>query len=247
MRDLAGKGQGAKILDLGCGNGGLVQGLVKLGFEGYGCDVDNELWNAGDMATHWRTEALTDPARLHVIQQIPYRLPFDDGTFDAVVSTSVLEHTKNKAEVFLEIRRVLKPGGLALHLLPSKWYLPLEPHIFVPLVNFMWPHCPDWWFRLWAFLGIRNEFQKGQHWQEVARNNQAYSKSGLDYWSPGALRRLSMEVFGNYEAPLQYLMQHSTGGAAALHRRLPFPAFTAKVLGYVRIYCILSRKESRPA
>ena len=43
----------------------------------------------------------------------PYRIPFDDASMDVVVSTSVLEHAFNVDEVFSEIGRVLRPGGLA--------------------------------------------------------------------------------------------------------------------------------------
>lgn len=43
-------------------------------------------------------------------------LPFEDGTFDAVVSDQVLEHVEGDPFVAAkETIRVLKPGGIALH------------------------------------------------------------------------------------------------------------------------------------
>ncbi len=42
----------------------------------------------------------------------PIRLPFDDGTLDAVTMNSVLHHIKETEEFLREIDRVLKPGGL---------------------------------------------------------------------------------------------------------------------------------------
>ncbi len=41
-------------------------------------------------------------------------LPFDDGTFDRVVSTGSLHHWKDPVHALSEAHRVLKPGGVAL-------------------------------------------------------------------------------------------------------------------------------------
>lgn len=48
-----------------------------------------------------------------------HRLPFDDQTFDCVFSSNVLEHIPHLAEILAETRRVLRSGGIAVHLLPS--------------------------------------------------------------------------------------------------------------------------------
>lgn len=44
------------------------------------------------------------------------RLPFPDGAFDAVVSNAVLEHVADLGALFRELRRVVRPGGIAHHL-----------------------------------------------------------------------------------------------------------------------------------
>ena len=41
-------------------------------------------------------------------------LPFDDGTFDAVICVNVLEAVVNRGQAVKEMRRVLKPGGRVL-------------------------------------------------------------------------------------------------------------------------------------
>ena len=46
------------------------------------------------------------------------RLPFTDASFDTVLCTEVLEHTRDPFAVLLEIRRVLKPGGYLLLSVP---------------------------------------------------------------------------------------------------------------------------------
>ncbi len=46
-------------------------------------------------------------------------MPFPDDSFAAVTSTSVLEHIPDLAPVFLEVARVLKPGGLFVFCVPN--------------------------------------------------------------------------------------------------------------------------------
>ena len=45
-------------------------------------------------------------------------LPFRSGTMDGVVILNVLEHVRNPIAVVLEIRRVLKPGGIVYAVVP---------------------------------------------------------------------------------------------------------------------------------
>lgn len=54
-----------------------------------------------------------------VVLADPYRLPFDDGSVDVVVSSSCLEHAEFFWLTLLEIMRVLAPHGLAYLNVPS--------------------------------------------------------------------------------------------------------------------------------
>lgn len=47
-----------------------------------------------------------------IVVDDPYILPFEDNTIDVIVSTSCFEHCEFFWVLFLEISRVLKPGGL---------------------------------------------------------------------------------------------------------------------------------------
>ncbi len=221
-----------KILDFGAGRGYLVEQLRNLAYDARGCDVDS----------HWLKNPNLSPEFFRKINLSPYGLPYENETFDVVVSTSVLEHAQNKREFFSEIHRVLKPGGISMHILPGKWYLPTEPHIFVPLVNYMWPHCPRWWLNLFAWLGTRNSKQQGKTWREVSESNAHYCKHGLSYISKRAYRKLSMEIFGNFSSPSAFYVQHSYGGVAKLLRRLPCKGFTGWLAGAFRMYFIVQRK-----
>ena len=49
------------------------------------------------------------------------RLPFADGTFDAVVTSEVLEHIQDDVTAISELQRVLKPGGTLGVTVPTWW------------------------------------------------------------------------------------------------------------------------------
>ncbi len=46
-------------------------------------------------------------------------LPFEDGYFDLVFSSNVLEHVDQLEEAFIEMKRVLAPGGIMIHSMPT--------------------------------------------------------------------------------------------------------------------------------
>jgi SAM-dependent methyltransferase len=56
------------------------------------------------------------------------RLPFDDGSFDTVMSIQVLEHTPRPAELVAEMARVLKDDGVLILSVPFNYRLHEEPH-----------------------------------------------------------------------------------------------------------------------
>lgn len=63
---------------------------------------------------------------LEVAQSDAESLPFPGESFDAVVSFGVLHHTPDTAKAIREVRRVLRPGGLAIVMLyrtgNPKWW-----------------------------------------------------------------------------------------------------------------------------
>ena len=48
-----------------------------------------------------------------------YELPFADGSFEVVLLIAMLEHTREPWRVLAEARRVLKPGGRAIMVVPN--------------------------------------------------------------------------------------------------------------------------------
>ena len=64
------------------------------------------------------------------------RLPFSDGSFDAIVCFEVFEHVFNIEEVFVEIYRVLKPNGQLLISIPFAWDEHEIPYDFARYTSF---------------------------------------------------------------------------------------------------------------
>ena len=88
---------GRRVLDLGCGKGRFAAHLAKAGAEVVGLDVSAAMLAGANGLDRVRASAK--------------RLPFADGTFDAVVAIEVIEHVGDVGPVLAEARRVLKPGG----------------------------------------------------------------------------------------------------------------------------------------
>jgi SAM-dependent methyltransferase len=60
-------------------------------------------------------------------------LPFRSGALDRVGSNSVLEHIAYPHEVLAECHRVLRPGGVMVHVMPFVWWLHGYPDDYVRL------------------------------------------------------------------------------------------------------------------
>jgi SAM-dependent methyltransferase len=99
------------VLDVATGTGRLPRALLRQpAFEGrvIGLDLSRRMLREAVR----RTAQFAD--RLTCIWQDAQRLPFDDGTFDAVTCLEALEFTPNPSDVLAELVRVLRPGGVLL-------------------------------------------------------------------------------------------------------------------------------------
>lgn len=55
------------------------------------------------------------------------QLPFEDDIYDFVVLNQVIEHVDDRAVLFKQVNRILKPGGTALFSFPNRFF-PNKPH-----------------------------------------------------------------------------------------------------------------------
>lgn len=109
---------GSRILDVGCGWDKLVPGAIG---------IDTE-----------RIPGLYVASANH--------LPFQDNSFDHVVMLEVIEHVDDPAEVIMDVKRVLKPGG----------------ELFISTPN----NTVVWRFIWWAWSGTL-----GVKWKHLHRNH----------------------------------------------------------------------------
>lgn len=102
----------ARVLDYGCGAGRVVALLREAGINAFGCDV---FYEGGDYS-----DVIFPAAKPYVLRMEGERIPFEDASFDVVLSNQVFEHVPNLDAALSEISRVLKPGGVALNLFPDR-------------------------------------------------------------------------------------------------------------------------------
>jgi len=103
-----------KILDVGCNDGTFSKVILdKSGAnELVGMDVIKKTVNWAE--NHWGKIG-----KMKFIVADAHDLPFKSETFGAVFALEVLEHVFDPAKVLKEIKRVLKPDGYAVFLVPS--------------------------------------------------------------------------------------------------------------------------------
>ena len=175
----------SRILDLGCGSGEMVKEYRGLCFEAFGSDIKPH--------DHREFQDMQKKGIICISKTNPYRLTFKDDSFDLVCSDNVFEHIIDYPTVLKEIYRVLKPGGISLHIFPSRYRI-VECHTGIPLGSII---KKRWWLSLWARLGIRNKYQKGSSAKETVERNYNYIHNHTNYLNKSDIRKTVCHFFGN--------------------------------------------------
>ena len=60
------------------------------------------------------------------------QLPYDTGRFDLVYSSNLLEHLPNPQKALAEMERILRDGGVMVHIVPNRFWKLLHVGLFYP-------------------------------------------------------------------------------------------------------------------
>lgn len=103
------------------------------------------------------------------------QLPFDDASFDVVISNHVIEHVGNSAQQLThlsEIRRVMKPPGSGYLAVPNRWMV-TEPHYQLPFLSWLPANLRS------AYLRISG---KGTHYDCRPLSARSFEKTCVCGW-----------------------------------------------------------------
>jgi SAM-dependent methyltransferase len=126
---------GARVLDIGTGNGVIAAELARAGADVDSVDLRDE-------------RVVTDGYRFRLVDGT--ELPFGAGSFDVVLSNHVIEHVGERADQLrhlTEVRRLLAAGGIVYLAVPYRFRL-VENHYRLPLLSWLPPTAADRYVRL---------------------------------------------------------------------------------------------------
>ena len=116
LMDLARVSKGTRVLEIGCGGGGLLRLLRERGAVALGVDTL-------DVALELAKRRGGLSGGLTVIRiDTKGALPFRDGSFDAVVGQHVVEHLADVGVALCEWKRLLRSGGRLVLATPNARY-----------------------------------------------------------------------------------------------------------------------------
>lgn len=139
------------ILEIGAGAGWQAQWLSNRGYEVTATDIPESRYLQNKV--------------FPIILYDGINLPFPDSSFDIIFSSNVLEHISDLDAFEDEIKRVIKPRGIAVHILPTTTW------------------------RFWTFLGhylwvcrrLFDEIQKRNSQKEIINSNFLYTDNRWRY------------------------------------------------------------------
>jgi ubiquinone/menaquinone biosynthesis C-methylase UbiE len=100
---------GMCLIDCGCGPGSITADIAQVVAPGLAIGIDLRVDALAQARGLSRERGISN---LIIHAASVYGLPYADGTFDAAFACAVLQHLADPVAALMEIRRVLKPGGV---------------------------------------------------------------------------------------------------------------------------------------
>ncbi len=118
---MSGSGDFGRVLELGCGNAfnsAILSGCAKDVVASDIPEMDSQSHSIGMKPANELMKRL-NVRNVSLVSAVSEEMPFKDATFDSVFSFYVMEHVRDKAKTLYEARRVLRPGGRIVSVVPS--------------------------------------------------------------------------------------------------------------------------------
>lgn len=206
-----------RLLEIGCGSGGISHWFGEAGRMRWSVEaVDVEDVRLVHEGYAFRTVSGTD-------------LPFDDASFDVVLSNHVIEHVGDEAAQrahLREVRRVLRDDGMAYLAVPSRWML-VEPHFKLPFLSWLPMPLSHMYVRL---------ARKGTHYDcrplTCGRLERMLTSSGF-VWRQhaGDALRLTFELERPDAGLYRHVLRHMPDAMyTAMRRGFPTLIYSLKIL-----------------
>jgi ubiquinone/menaquinone biosynthesis C-methylase UbiE len=94
------------MLDFGAGSGNITKDYSRV----FGIPAEN-IYGL-DLISHYGDEL--PPEDLQMFYYDGKHIPFNDRTFDLIISHQVMHHVENIEEIIVELKRILRPNGIIL-------------------------------------------------------------------------------------------------------------------------------------
>ncbi|MDR0505769.1 MAG: class I SAM-dependent methyltransferase [Dysgonamonadaceae bacterium] len=116
----------ARVLEIGCGAGGVLAAFLERGYQGAGVDIN-------DYSLSYAREKLADymqSGQLIIVSKDIYMVDPETelkGKFDLIVLKDVIEHIPNQERLMEKMKDLLLPGGVVYFGFPP-WQMPFGGH-----------------------------------------------------------------------------------------------------------------------
>jgi len=117
---------GMRVLEIGCGEGGVLKAFINKGCEGVGVELDAPRI---DDAKKFLPEDMA-AGRLRFVVKDIYEVDVErdfNGLFDIIILKDVIEHIHDQAKLIGWMKNFLRPEGIVFFGFPP-WYMPFGGH-----------------------------------------------------------------------------------------------------------------------
>src|SRR6266568_9111152 len=96
---------GKDLLEIGSGTGAQLRELSRVCKSAIGIEIADSEYAADRL--------------VEILEYDGSHIPFPDASFDLIFSSNVIEHIRNEKTIHSEMHRVLRPGGVCVHIVPT--------------------------------------------------------------------------------------------------------------------------------